>query len=550
MNTNFKPLGLVAAVAAATAGYTGVTQAQTFAGTGLGDAAVVPYYTVQGDFVTGVHITNTSAETQVVKLRYRRASDSMDALDFNIIMSPYDMWTGNIRDVDGTIRVGTSDTSCTAPQTVADTGIAEMGDIFREGAEEGYIEIIGMGSANALTAPWIYIGSLHTPFGTPVDCGSVETNFFRNATDVGNGNATKIGVLADATSNQSCSEIIGSIANPAWVSCALNANDTALVNGIATNNMGDTGNVLNVTYFVRSAETGTEFGSRAVHIADFNASAMMSNQEIIVIGDTDYYSFLYPNLDGGSPAEMNTGRFNGVRTALGAQEVINEWSTNAANAVSTDWVVTMPGQYLMLNLRDYTTILDAGGDIDDCLNEGQAALVVAPAAPVDTCDARDLPVTVDIEFWDREEQQVTAPSGGLVISPQTTDRPDSALLENEVNVIEWTDGTNAPVLDSAYATSFNVAALGSPNGWAQLSVTADTTTGKAQAIYQPVTDTPTSVVRHPFTAVDDAGASVPIVGFAAWERTFANNAAASYGRIIDHAYINAASSATAPAPAP
>ncbi|MEH6610849.1 MAG: hypothetical protein V7696_15890 [Halioglobus sp.] len=558
MNTNFKPLGLVAAVAAATAGYTGVTQAQTFAGTGLGDAAVVPYYTVQGDFVTGVHITNTSAETQVVKLRYRRASDSMDALDFNIIMSPYDMWTGSIRDVDGTIRVGTTDTSCTAPQTVADTGIAEMGDIFREGAEEGYIEIIGMGSASAATAPWIYLGSLHTPLGTPVDCGSVETNFFRNATtgpSAGPGVAPLgIGVLSDTLSNQACSEIIGSIASPTWTSCA--AATAGLTNGInaggtASNNLGDTGNVLNVTYFVRSAETGTEFGSRAVHIADFNASAMMSNQEIIVIGSTDYYSFLYPNLDGGSPVGTATGRFNGVRTALGAQEVINEWSTNAANAVSTDWVVTMPGQYLMLNLRDYTTILDAGGDIDDCLNAAQAAAVpAASGGPLDTCDARDLPVTVDIEFWDREEQQVTTPQGGLVISPQTTDRPDSALLENEVNVIEWTDGTNAPVLDSAYATSFNVAALGSPNGWAQLSVTADATTGKVQAIYQPALDTPAVDAPVNFVPVADAGASVPIVGFAAWERTFANNAAASYGRIIDHAYINAAASGTAPAPAP
>ncbi|MFT6289404.1 MAG: hypothetical protein ACJA09_004172, partial [Alcanivorax sp.] len=35
------------------------------------------------------------------------------------------------------------------------------------------------------------------------------------------------------------------------------------------------------------------------------------------------------------------------------------------------------------------------------------------------------------------------------------------------------------------------------------------------------------------------GSSVPIVGFAAWERSFAANAAASYGRLINHAYINA-----------
>ncbi|MFT6288963.1 MAG: hypothetical protein ACJA09_003729, partial [Alcanivorax sp.] len=344
MNTNFKPLGLVAAVAAATAGYTGVTQAQTFAGTGLGDAAIVPYYTVQGDFVTGVHITNTSDLTQVVKLRLRRASDSMDALDFNIIMSPYDMWTGNVRDVDGEIRIGTSDTSCTAPASVVNDGIAVMPPIFREGAEEGYIEIIGMGSANPLTSVEMYTGSLHIPgLGIPVDCAAVESNFFRLATTAprttDKSTASFSGVLDDDLTHQSCSAIVTAAiqtANPGYT----------CTDPVRPQSYGDTGNVLNVTYFVRSAETGTEFGSRAVHLADFADGAMMSNQEILVDGDVDFFSFLYPNLDGGSPAPFaatGTGRFDAVRLALGAQTVINEWSTNASNGVSTDWVVTLPG---------------------------------------------------------------------------------------------------------------------------------------------------------------------------------------------------------------
>ncbi len=541
MNANFKPLGLVAAVAAATAGYTGVAQAQTFAGTGLGDAAVVPYYTVQGDYVTGVHITNTSDLTQVVKLRFRRASDSMDALDFNIIMSPFDMWTGFIRqDDEGGIFVGTSDTSCTAPLTVQQTGVAEMPDIFREGAEEGYVEIIGMGAAGA-TAPWMAIGSTHIPgVGVPIDCVSVETNFFRNATAAPAAN-TNIGVLDDNLSNQACSEIIGSVVDPAWVSCAVSGAANGIVGGTAPNMLEDTGNVLNVTYFIRSAGTGTEFGSRAIHIADLAAGAMMSNQEILIDGLVDYFSFLYPDLDGGSPAPgaaTGRGSFDGVRTALGAAQVINEWSTASANAVSTDWVITMPGQYLMLNLPVY---LESLQDEDvDCLNEGDAL-----ADDEDVCDARDLPVEVTIDFWDREEQVVSTPQGGLVISPATTDAPDAALLPYEVNVIEWTDGVNEPVLDSDYATNFNVAALGSPNGWASLSVRSDAliTANKTAAV---IDYTQAGIAQNPFTPVADAGNSVPIVGFAAWERTFANNAAASYGRIIDHAYVEAATSGTPP----
>jgi hypothetical protein len=64
MKTIFKPLGLAAAVAAVTAGYAGVAGAADRAAGNLGDLAIVPYYTVQTDWVTGVHIINTSAQTK------------------------------------------------------------------------------------------------------------------------------------------------------------------------------------------------------------------------------------------------------------------------------------------------------------------------------------------------------------------------------------------------------------------------------------------------------------------------------------------------------
>ena len=179
MKANFKPLGLVAAVAAVTAGYSGVTQAQAaLANNSLGDAAIVPYYTTEGDFVSGVHIINTSALTQVVKLRLRRATDSMDAMDFNLILSPYDEWTGFVDDSSGKVVMATEDKSCTAPLRA--DGRFEMPPLYQEGATEGYIEVIGMGSA-ADTTP-IAIGAKHSAEGVPFDCVAVESNFFRNAT--------------------------------------------------------------------------------------------------------------------------------------------------------------------------------------------------------------------------------------------------------------------------------------------------------------------------------------------------------------------------------
>lgn len=111
MNNAFKPLGLAAAVAAASAG----VNALEVNNSDLGDLALVPYYTVNGEWVTGIHIVNTSDKTQVVKFRFRRASDSLDALDFNIVMSPRDVYAGFLGDGDGDIKWTADDTTCTVP---------------------------------------------------------------------------------------------------------------------------------------------------------------------------------------------------------------------------------------------------------------------------------------------------------------------------------------------------------------------------------------------------------------------------------------------------
>ena len=548
MKANFKPLALATAVAAVTLGQTGVTHAQTYAGnSALGDAAIVPYYTVQGDFVTGVHIINTSTLTQIVKLRYRRAMDSMDALDFNIILSPFDEWTGSIKAEGELIRVKTDDTSCTAP--ILTDGTAPMGDIFREGAEEGYIEVIGMGS-QSITASgnnYMALASKHLSEGPakgiPLDCVAAESNFFRQATVTAlpapnPANGINInGIYSESQSVQTCSDAVLLAINPASRGCVISNAGNDFVN-----TYGDTGNVLKVSYFIRSQESGLEFGGNAVHIADLADGPMMSNQEVIITGTQDAFSFLFPDLDGGSPAaNASTGRgsYNAVRSALGADTILNDWSTNPVNAVSTDWVVTMPGQYLMLNLPVYTDSLQG---TTTCYNKGQADKlnntqpIPDPLVPV--CDSRDLPVSVGFITLDREEQGFTNPEGGLVISPETTDTPDTALLPYEVNVIEWTDGTNAPVLDSDFVTSVDVSALGVPYGWARLSVTSNNgVQGKVIGIvdYEQVGDALPFYAQNPFTT--PVVPEVPIVGFAAWERSFIDNPAANYGRIIDHSYI-------------
>ena len=523
MKTVLKPLGLAAAVAAVTAGYAGVTQAQ-IANNGLGDAAIIPYYTVAEDFVTGVHIINTSDLTQVVKLRMRRGSDSMDALDFNIILSPYDEWTGFINGEEGSVAMNTDDTSCTAPLRA--DGVFPMPSGYAEGASEGYIEIIGMGSA-PVTSP-IGIASKHTAEGVPFDCASAESNFFRNAVTVGSGDPTKKGVLSNALTHQTCTDAIATILAGGVPTTCLTGPGPVL-----PTTYGPTDDVLKVSYFHRDAESGLEFGNGAVMLAGFGTVPMMTNQEAIVVGQEDDYGYLFPDLDGGSPGDAPRGRYNDfVRPALGASAIVNDWSVASARNVSTDWVVTLPGQYIMLDLLRYTVSLVPGSTVT-CLPSILANAAV-PAEPI--CDARDLPVTLGIDVWDREEQTFANPEGGLVISPSTTVTSTDTLV-NEVNVIQWNDGINPPVLPSQYAKSYDVSALGSEAGWASLSVSSSVAKAP-QGVFNFASPQPTPVAPATyFTPVDTAN-GVPIVGYVAWERSFPSDPSANYGRIVEHSYAS------------
>ena len=541
MKTMFKPLGLAAAVAAVSAGYAGVANAQTTQSIGqLGDLGIIPYYTVEGNWVTGVHIINSSDLTQVVKLRLRRAPDSADALDFNLIMSPKDEWTGFIDDSTGDLVFATDDNTCTAP--IREDGRFPMPFIFREGAEEGYIEVIGMGSAADNTA--IAYAAKHVA-GVPRDCGAVASNFFANGVA-----STTRGIVDNANSVQAVADVsqystsVGSVCTPA----ATPAN--AGIPGVCNNTYTDAENGLKVSYFFRDATAGTEMGNNAVHIADFSADPWMSNQETGLFSG-DVYGFDFPDLDGGPwvGADFGAtlrGTYNNLRdgAVLGVSSVLNDWSVASARNVSTDWVVTLPGQYTMI---DYITwAAGAGLDFDNCatLNDPNTAGDDSIAA----CDFRDIPVTAAITLYDREEGEIVPEDGDLVISPAPPSERNELILPYEVNVIQWTDGSTDPVLPSSYATTVDPSVLGE-FGWASLAVSSTDDWTQVVCQFKGVDDTtwdnaPTlapNASQAPLCVSATGG--VPMVGFVAWQRSFPSNPDANYGRLVEHSFTSGATTA-------
>ncbi|MFV8818298.1 hypothetical protein [Haliea sp. E17] len=519
MNSSFKPLGLAAAVATATAGYAGVVNAQaSLAGnTQLGDLALVPYYTTLGGYATGVNIINTSDKTQAVKVRFRRAPDSMDALDFNVVLSPYDMYTGYIAAAGDDIRFYSNDNSCTAPgyTDTSATPYFEMPSIYRTDADTGYIEIISMGSPTAETMP-VAVSAKHDATGVPYNCDQVRDNFFADGVA-----GTAKGVVSSVESWQ--------------------FNDLAK---LVQNTWEASPDSLKVSYFIKSDDSGVEFGNNAVHIAEFMDGASITNQEKGVFSG-DLQGFDHPDLNGGAPASTGIsgaatyGLYAPLRWTLGADALINDWSANDAGpfSVDTDWVVTIPGQYVMLDLPDY--LRDLAGTL--AVPPATDLVGVNDVCLTTPCDNRDIPMTATFTVYDREERGILIEEGDLVVSPAPPPEISIDALPNEVNVIEW---GAAPVLEAPeiFTTSNTLGSIddlqvpeGATFGWVNLAAVA--TTAKTQQICEY--DQPATIPLTMTCTPTDSPA--PMIGFVAWQRNFDALPAANYGRIVEHSRVQSSS---------
>jgi len=137
---------------------------------GVGHHLIVPYFTVQDNQSTAFHITNTDpVNGKAVKVRFRGAGNSDDILDFQVFLSPGDVFGAGLRQgPNDELEIFTTDNSCTIPRFDAVTqgdaakapnnegflrgSNARMGDVLglmprivgMEGTREGYIEIFNM----------------------------------------------------------------------------------------------------------------------------------------------------------------------------------------------------------------------------------------------------------------------------------------------------------------------------------------------------------------------------------------------------------------------
>lgn len=155
----FKKKSLYAALAGVSAlGVVNVAQAVNVNPDGTGQVLIYPYYTTRVDalgneFSTLLSVVNTQNTVKAVKVRFLEGKNSQEVLDFNLFLSPYDVWTAAISsDSGGGAKVATADKSCTLPAFPASGAVPfvnyaylnDGGGTTLDRTKEGYFEIIEM----------------------------------------------------------------------------------------------------------------------------------------------------------------------------------------------------------------------------------------------------------------------------------------------------------------------------------------------------------------------------------------------------------------------
>ena len=464
-----------------------------FADGGVGHALVVPYYTVQNGNMTVLHLTNTDMKNgKVAKIRFRGAANSDDVLDFQVLLSPGDVWTAAIsKNADGLASLTTGDTTCTIPaigaQSVAfktsrlDPALSP--EAAAEGTREGYVEIFNSADipsdkvytvgATANTNSALYTTVKHTAGKPACAAATIEAALFTtDFTD--EADAAKIGLNSPSG---------GLMAD--WY--IINVPQTTTYSGAATALVGDGGKYGNYVAFpqndgmlIAAPQTFTADPSLATAGASFYKKSNVGvTTEATTVAPIEAIALDFPDLStpyygGVATAAKALTQAAALTQALAVSSITNQYAKDAGIFAKTDWVLSMP-------TRRYSVAVDynaknALGAVAPARVYSVVSGTVAGAAPVpaalqyfstDNTELVNGKVCVGTQgttFLDREE---TGKSSSPVFSPS---KASSARLCGEASVLSFAEGLTAPsVLGASVAREDAPASALFENGWGVLN---------------------------------------------------------------------------------
>lgn len=435
----------IIASAAGVAGLVGVANAVNLNPDGLGQVLIYPYYTVNGGNSTVITVVNTTDKVKAVKVRFVEALNSAEVYDFNLYLSPYDVWATNVVAAGDTgARLVTVDTSCTVPNELPGTflqweyavntpdALAGLGEAR---VRQGHLEIIEMGNIDDSTAYGSFLAGAATHTngvpGVPrvSDCSDLEWEWTSGAwAGVNPANAYMTppngGLFGGAT-------IVS-----AEYGRALSYNADA-IDGFFT----DTASTLHYNP-----------GSVFPHLGMADDGTGGATARIFMNGN--FYSIDY------------AAGIDAVSAVLTSRYIYNEYSLNAALDAASEWVITFPTK------RHYVHTFAAPG----ATNYGAyAALPFVNNFPVALSAAalagfRGSCHNYQIRYWDREERTTTR---SLTVSPPAPTPGFGLCWEANVLAFGQTINSSTPTRILGATSTYGASGLSGfefQEGWARIEL--------------------------------------------------------------------------------
>jgi hypothetical protein len=285
---------------------------------GLGQVLLYPYYTVRSITVSApsiaptaapynslLSVVNSTSSGKAVKVRFLEGKMSQEVLDFNLFLSPKDVWTTAIIPTATGTGIFTADKSCTVPAVSKDVNnptpfvnflyASDPAGGSLDRTREGYVEIIEMGNVTGATL----VGITHVA-GVPT-CAATSDAIARTNTVLGNGG------------------LFGGISLVNVLSGTLVSADAVALESFNT--------------------AGPIFGDSGTVFPDLNSgttSFEIYNNNAIVSGTT-------------------TNGYEAVSAALFHKNVYNEYVLDTLTKSGTDWVVTFPTKRYFYNFAAATS---------------------------------------------------------------------------------------------------------------------------------------------------------------------------------------------------
>lgn len=541
---------------------------------GLGQALILPYYTVRAEQRSLINLMNTSGDTLAVKVVIREGKFSRDALNFTILMSPYDVWSGYLRETaTGAELVRSSDEdTCvvgafgkvannvfTAMDSMTESlktdGLVDATDT--DTLREGYIEIIAQGKVDLdynvvgdISSVWdIVQDGTNSQIGGDIfsvaSVGKQFASYVKHGADGKPGNCQKV---AEAMTRDAAGvTLAGQVGTGVAASTALQApagrGRYVLDNLFIGLNNGE--NPIKANFTLLDTDDGVAGGNQAIAIANFNQAAPVAfhastlasdlgtrtdndpNHEDLVSAQA-YPFFMEPTLASSAGLWNAAGLYN-VEAALSSNRLINEWAYNPGTFAETDWVVTFPtkGYHVDAAYSTVQTVDPVTGVISSAsvLGKGNIyshrssyrANLPAISGGFDFNNSgAGYPIPFSYSAYDREEKT-------LIDFPLPSPSPyNYPAFPYEVNILTFKEAGATGTVSSKLGQNIDLASMisGTPNGWLTVSL------GDG------------GVVNPALAATAPTLSGLPAVGYMYKVRKQPGAPGTNFGQIVDHSHVS------------